>query len=344
MNKKNPFRKNVKRDLKEIFYFYLDNEKHGKLAKAGWIKRWLFSDWWFFKSVILKLSPFRRFFFFAGWILFFAGFGTYSGNTVFLKLSFFFLFFIILLELKDKLLAQDELAVGKEVQSALMPDENPVFKGWDIWLFNKAAKEVGGDLIDYIKIKNNKLGIALGDVAGKGLGAALLMARLQASLTALVPNFESFAELGKQLNMLLCKDYLQNKFASLVYIELESGSGDLRILNAGHLPPVKLKEGKLEEMLKGQSALGLSTTSVYEEQHTSLARGEILLVFSDGLTEARNEDGDFFGENRLNDLILEIKGNSASETGNHIITEIEKFTGYARQSDDISLIVLKRAD
>ena len=271
---RNPFRKNLIRDLKEIFYFYLDNDKREKLAKAGWLYRWIFSNWWFFKSVILKLTPFRRFIFFSGWILFIIGFGTFSGNTVFLKLAFFTLFFIILLELKDKVLAKDELAVGKEVQSALMPDKNPDFKGWDIWLYNKAAKEVSGDLIDYIKLEENRLGIALGDVAGKGLGAALLMARLQASLAALVPNFMSFTELGDQLNRILCKDNLKNKFASLIYIELESESDHLKILNAGHLPPVKLKDGNLEEMPKGQPGLGLSTSSLV----LSLISSEVRLL------------------------------------------------------------------
>ncbi len=339
---KTGFRKNLRRDFREIFHFYIDSEKREQLTKAGWLKKWLLTDWWFFKSVINKLPKFRRFLFFAGVFLFLAGFSVSSWNTVFLKLSFFIMFFIILLELKDKFLAQNELAAGREIQSALMPDKNPVFTGWDIWLFNSAAKEVSGDLIDYINISENKLGVALGDVAGKGLGAALLMARLQASLTALAPITKSLPELGKQLNRIFCRDCLPSKFASFIYIELKSESSEIKMFNAGHHPPLLLKKGKLEEMPKGQPALGLTSASVYEEQSAILDPGDFLLAYSDGITEARNEDGDLYGENRLNDLLLQLNGSSATAVGNRVMVDVEKFIGSTRQSDDISIIVLKR--
>ena len=341
-NKKTSILKNFRKHFREIFYFYFDTKKREQFAKMGFFKRWFYTNWWFFKSLVLKFTLFRRLLFLGGLVLFFIGFDTESGSTVFLKISFWFLFIIIILELKDKLLAQDELAIGKRVQSALMPEKNPSFPGWDIWLYNNAAKEVSGDLLDYINISENKFGVALGDVSGKGLGAALLMARLQACLIALVPNFESFSELGKQLNRIFCKDCLPNTFASLVYIELNSDSGDLRILNAGHIPPVMLKDGRLEEMPKGQTALGLARISEYKEERTNLSPGDIFIAYSDGLTEARNEKGDFYGEERLNDLFLRLKDHSAEEAGKFIKSEIDNFIGYARQNDDISLVVLKR--
>ncbi|MFC1564270.1 PP2C family protein-serine/threonine phosphatase [candidate division KSB1 bacterium] len=335
-------RKTFKKGFRETFYFYIDSKKRVQLAKAGWLKKWLYTNWWFFKSVILKLTPVRRVLFLGGFALFWASFSADTGNALLLRISFLLFLFIILLELKDKLFAQDELAVGGEVQSALMPDENPMFPGWDIWIYNSPAKEVSGDLIDFVRLSDNRLGLALGDVAGKGLGAALLMARLQASLIALVPIIDSFAELGRQLNHIFCRDCLPNKFASLVYIEIDSGKGDIRLFNAGHLPPIMIKGGKLEEMPKGQPALGLTDASVYEEQQTKIEPGEILLAYSDGLTEAVNEDGEFFGDERLSNLLLKLENGSASDTGNRIIEEIGVFTGYAQQSDDISIIVLKR--
>ncbi|MCP4725501.1 MAG: serine/threonine-protein phosphatase [bacterium] len=339
---KTNLRKDFKRSFKETFYFYIGNKERARLEKAGWLKKWLFTQWWFFKSVILKLTPFRRVLFLAGFFFFWASFSTDSGNTMILRVSFLMFLIIILLELKDKLFAQDELAVGGKIQSALMPDENPSFPGWDIWIYNNAAMEVSGDLIEYIKISENKLGLALGDVAGKGLGAALLMARLQAALNALAPIFDSLTELGSQLNRVFCRDCLPDKFASLVYLELTSESDDIRMFNAGHLPPLKLKGGSVEEMPKGQPALGLTEACVYEEQRTSLAPGDILFVYSDGLTEAINEAGEFFEEERLNDLVLSMEDCTASEAGKRIMTEIEEFIGNSPQSDDISIIILKR--
>ena len=340
--KKVTFWHTFKRDFREIHRFYFNPERRAILAKAGWFKKWYLSNWWFFKTVITKLTPLRRSLFFAGWILFAAGHGSYFGSTVYMKLSFFVLFFIIILELKDKFLAKDELAAGSAIQSALMPGEDPAFAGWDIWLFNSPAREVGGDLIDFVRIDRNKLGLALGDVSGKGLGAALLMARLQASLAALIPVSGSLTELGWRLNRIFCRDCLPGKFASFVYIEIQSESGDLTLLNAGHLPPILIRNGALEEMPKGQTALGLSDSSVYEEQSAHLAPGEILLACSDGITEAGNEDGDLYGEERLHDLCFTLQEYSASEIGNRILSEIREFIGTARQSDDVSLIVLKR--
>jgi len=122
------------------------------------------------------------------------------------------------LELKDKLHAKTELEEGRSVQNALMPEENPKVDGWDIWLYTRPANDVGGDLLDFTKISENNYGISLGDVAGKGLSAALLMAKLQSTIRAIVPDYISLSEFGNKLNHIFCRDSLPKLFSSLIYI------------------------------------------------------------------------------------------------------------------------------
>ena len=328
------FKRTLSRDLKDIYIFYLDEDKRARLSDMGRIRRWIYLTVWLLKSMFLKLTPARRILALATVVVFF----IIDYHVV----GFLILLLILILELKDKLLAHEELATGHAVQSALMPDRNPILSGWEIWLFTRPANEVGGDLVDYLMVSENRLGVALGDVAGKGLGAALLMAKLQATLRALAPNFDSLAELGAQINVILCRDGLPERFASLVYLELEQDSGLVRLLNAGHLPPIALQGDMLNEMPLGAMVLGIVPESTYNEQSIELQSGNLLLVYSDGLTEACNNQGEFFGNQRLLEMLPKFKGLSAEEAGARLLAEVEQFIGDEPHSDDLSLVLLKR--
>ncbi len=241
-------------------------------------------------------------------------------------------------------MAQSELEAGRSVQRALMPKPSPSVPGWELWLMTRPANEVGGDLVDYLEIGKDRHGIALGDVAGKGLKAALLMVKLQATLRALAADFTSLAGLGAKLNMILRRDGLPNSFASLVYLELQSGSGTVRLLNAGHMPPLILKDGAVQETAHGGVAIGMMPDATFSEQQIEFRRGDTLLVYSDGLTEAANEAGEFFGEQRLLALLRSSTGLSAQQIGERLVAAADQFAGEARAHDDLSLIVLKRVE
>jgi sigma-B regulation protein RsbU (phosphoserine phosphatase) len=206
----------------------------------------------------------------------------------------------------------------------------------------RPANEVGGDLVDFLEIEKNRFGVALGDVAGKGLKAALLMAKLQATLRAVAADFHSLAELGAKLNAILRRDGLPDSFASLVYLELQPDAGIVRLLNAGHMPPIILKGAAIAETPHGAVAIGVLPEAVFTEQRIELHRGEVLLVYSDGVTEAVNETGDFFGDQRLLAFLPALAGFSAPQIGEQILAEVDRFVGEARAHDDLSLIVLKR--
>ncbi|MFC1493499.1 PP2C family protein-serine/threonine phosphatase [candidate division KSB1 bacterium] len=329
-------------DFRDIYNFYLDDETRDRLREMPKWKRWLFVAWWVLKSMFFKLTPFRRILFLIGLVLTITQQSTTMGQTNSnLKIGFLFFLLIIILELKDKLLAQDELKTGREVQLALLPKSNPVFPGWEIWMYTMPANDVGGDLVDYLQV-DERLGVTLGDVAGKGLGAALFMARVQATLRALAPKCSTKEELAVEMNKIFLRDGLPEKFVSLIYLELLPGKGDISFLNAGHFPPMVIRESGVEEMPRGGNALGLTTESSYSEQSVELTENEIFLVYSDGLTEARNDIGDFFGDKRFMDMLPGLQKLTAEDAAKRILKVIDRFVGDAPQNDDLSLIVIKR--
>ena len=333
------FRRTMREDLQEIYQFYLDAETRDRLDEMDPVGRWLHLTGWMLKNSLLKLAPVRRLLLISGMVLFLLGL---VGNVPGLIMGFFLVLFTLILELKDKLLAQDELMTGRVVQFALMPKEHPTLPGWETWLFTRPANEVGGDLVDYLMIDENRLGLALGDVAGKGLGAAMFMAKLQSTLRAIAPNFERLSDLGAAVNQIFIRDGLPGLFISLVYLEIEPEAGQVRLLNAGHLPPLVVHAESIEEMPKGAPALGLVRQAVYTEQRVELAPGDLMVVFSDGLTEARDEQKVFFGDERLEALLPSLRGLSAEAAGLRLLEAVEQFAGEARPYDDLSMVVLKR--
>ena len=344
-NLKRSFRK----DLKDIYYFYIDEERREQLKNMGRFRRWFWQVIWILKSLLLNLTPLRRLLLVLSMILFLMNSNTGIAGDVQVQLNtkgvgFFILLFVLALELKDKLLAHDELETGRKVQLALMPESNPKLKGWEIWMITIPANQVGGDLVDYLELDNNRLGIALGDVAGKGLGAALFMTKIQATIRALAPNINSLAEFGKQLNSIFYRDSLPNSFASLVYLEIGENQDAVQLLNAGHLPPLLIDGESITEMEAGSPALGMNLDVTYQKQSIALPEGNILFLFSDGLTEARNTDGEFFGDQRLIELLKHTSTSSVSKMGEKVVKTIESFIDDGRYYDDFSVVILKRKE
>jgi sigma-B regulation protein RsbU (phosphoserine phosphatase) len=332
----------LRRDFRELKEFMLTDERRKRLNEMSRVKQWLSIAWWLLKGLILKLTPARRLLLLLGVFLVVIHANNQGESQQYHILGGLILLFVLMLELKDKLIAREELEAGHVVQKALMPERTPFVPGWKLWLFTRSANEVGGDLVDFMQLNENRFAVAVGDVAGKGLRAALLMAKLQATLRALAPDFSSLGELAAKLNQIFCRDSLPNIFASLFYLEVQADSGSVRAVNAGHFPPLVLRGHQIEKMEKGGMALGLSTAATFSEQATALQKDDILLIYSDGLTEARNEQGDFFGERRLLDFLSHLSHLTAEELGNRLVAEVDRFTGEARANDDLSIALLKR--
>jgi len=340
----------IGRTFDDLEAFYLSTHAKERLAGMNPVKWTLFLTWWLIKSMLLKLTPARRVMLALGLLLIVTGgwnirVGTAGAPQVGLSLplgGIFLLLVVIMLELKDKLLARDELEAGRAVQLALTPESCPQVRGWDLWLYTRPANDVGGDLVDFLQIDRDRCGVSLGDVAGKGLPAALLMAKLQSTLRALVPEFASLGELGAAVNRILHRDGLPNRFATLVYLELSGGSGRVRLLNAGHMPPLVARGTTMEELPRGSMALGIVLQAAFTEHQIDLAENDCLVVYSDGITEAMNEADEFFGDERLRAVLQQHAGVSAAEVGAALLAAVEVFVGSARTHDDISIVVARR--
>ena len=340
--------KTLRRDFQELREYMLDEESQKRLKEMRVVKRWIVLAWWLLKSMFFKLTPARRIILAAGIVLVvLSRTAIYVDEHIQIQpdtnaLGVLAILFVLMLELKDKLVAHDELQAGREVQRALMPEQKPNVEGWDLWLFTRSANEVGGDLVDFMRIGEDRVAIALGDVAGKGLSAALLAAKLQATLRALASDVPSPGVLGSKLNQIFWRDAPRNIFASLVYIEFSPGSGKVRFLNAGHIPPIILRGRSIEKTEKGGVALGIMPALTPDERQSDLSSGDVLLVYSDGLTEAQDEAAGFFGDQRLLDMLPGFAGLTAEQTGNRLVGEIERFVGDARVHDDVSIVVLRK--
>jgi serine phosphatase RsbU (regulator of sigma subunit) len=338
----------MRRDYTELKEVFLDDNRKTRLKEMKQPKRWLVTSWWLLKALFLKLKPARRLLLIlAAVIMLMPNTVQYSGDrlrvsTETSSIAVAILLFILMLELKDKLLAHDELEAGRAVQTALMPEQTPEIPGWSAWLFTRTANEVGGDLVDLQALDATRFRVSLADVAGKGLKAALFTAKLQATLRALAPDVPTMGELAAKLNRIFYRDSLRNSFASLVCIELNTGDGMIRIVNAGHPPPLHVRGGAILETKKGDPAIGIVPEFSYSEHQVLLETGEVLLIYSDGLTEAKNEQGQFFGVQRLMDILPRLSNSDARNIGELLVQDVDRFVGEAKVYDDLSLVVLRR--
>src|SRR3989449_6947 len=235
-----------------------------------------------------------------------------------------------------------QLAAMGRVRRALLPSRHPQPDGWSLWSFMRPANDVGADLVDYIELPEGRLGVVLGDVAGKGLGAALLTAKLQATLRALVPACPSLSDLGAPMDDILHRDGIDNRFVTLFYLEMRPASGALRFVNAGHNPPFVLRAQATESLMASAIPLGMMAGTTYLEGDLKLEPGDLLVAYSDGLTEARDARDEEFGADRLKALLPGLRGLSAEQAVRVIIDDVNAFLGGERPHDDLSLVVLVR--
>lgn len=343
-------RRRFKQDFSELYHFYLDEERQAELKKMHGLKRVFFLSWWSLKTLFFRLNPARRIMLVGALVIYFV-MGRVSVSREhfsllfdFSLLSVFVVLVVLMLELKDKTTAKDELAVGRAVQMALLPERGPEVPGWDVWMYTRPANDVGGDLVDHLPSRQDRVALVLGDVTGKGLGAALLMAKLQSTIRAIVPDFEDLPSLGARVNRILCRDGIPGRFATLVLLEVSASSGEVRVLNCGHMSPMFLRGGEAAELEPAALPLGIMPDAEYVEQSLELEPGGVLLVYSDGVTEAFNASGECFGDERLRRLWRFVGRDSPEKAGRRVLEEVSRFSGDEKPSDDLSLIILRRKD
>jgi sigma-B regulation protein RsbU (phosphoserine phosphatase) len=210
-------------------------------------------------------------------------------------------------------------------------------------LFTRPANEVGGDLIDYLRLDESKSILTIADIAGKGLKAALLTSKLQATIRALATEIASLSDLGKMINKIFHRDSTPSLFASMLLMKIDSDTGNVKYVNAGHFSPLIVKDKHITEFPKGDAALGIMPNSNYAEQTVVLENNDLLIAYSDGVFELQNEHGEFFGMQRFFQIIKNSSDNSPQQMGKYIIAQLENYIGDYPATDDISLIIMKRS-
>ncbi len=168
------------------------------------------------------------------------------------------------------------------------------------------------------------------------------MAKLQSTLRALVSEFDSIAALGKKINEIFFRDTVSKSFASLIYLQIKSGSESVKMLNAGHIPPVIKSKNGIQVTEKGDRALGISPRSGYSVKKILLKKNELLAIYSDGVIEAQNEAGEFFGTERLFHLLSRPEFENTGKLGESIVQAVEDFVGDSPRFDDLSLVLIRK--
>ena len=236
-----------------------------------------------------------------------------------------------------------ELQLAMEIQQRFQPTAPPVVPGYEFQGISFPCYEIGGDYYDFIQREDGRLVIALGDVSGKGTAAALLMSSLHASIHAQTGSHDSLVETISAVNRYLADNIPSNRFVTLFYAELDPESGALSFLNAGHNPPLIVHAaGTVEQLASGGLPLGIKANAEYREGRTTLQRGDVLVIYSDGVTEAASPSGEEFGPTRLYEVVSRNVDSSAAGIRDRIESALTKFSQGTQTADDITLVIVKR--
>jgi len=251
---------------------------------------------------------------------------------------------LLLEEQLEKKRMEEQLALGAKIQRGLLPAQIPQIPGYELFGENQSCYEIGGDYYDFIPKGDGKLAVVIADISGKGVGAALLMAVLQASLRSLIHTAAAPAELVVQLNRVLVENSPPNKFATLFYAELDPQAHTIEYVNGGHNPALVRAQGKIEELRSSGPIVGLIPDVRFESRRISLAPGGVLLLYTDGISELTDADGEEFGTERLIALLREPDPADASSLAQAIRDRMEDFCAAEGPADDTTLVVVRRLD
>ncbi len=268
---------------------------------------------------------------------------VWADGTFLMILSLVLVNLLVLLEVADRLSLKGELEVAREIQLALLPRGTYSSHDVEISGFTKPANTVGGDFYDVLPQPDGGIVLTLGDVAGKGSPAALLMALLLAAFRTLVEERLAPPALVARLNVQICRHSPASRFITLVYTVYDPSTGRLTYVNAGQNPPLlRRRDGRFERLSGTGIALGLFEHSEYCAVETVLEPGDLLVFYSDGITEAEDPEGRPFEESGLELVIERHAARSASELGAEVLAAVQAHATRTKFVDDLTILVLKR--
>ena len=239
-----------------------------------------------------------------------------------------------------------ELAEAARIQASILPEKPPALPGWELTARLQPARETSGDFYDFIPMDNGKLGIVVADVTDKGMGAAVFMTLCSTLIRTFASRYPTLPAFAMGLvNERILSDTGGSMFVTAFYGVLEPNTGRLRYVNAGHNPPILVssQKGKPSDQLRPTGmALGILNSARWQQKIVKLAPGDVLLLYTDGVTEAQNVTGEFFGSDRLLRVVRGNSGQHARQIQEQVFLNIQRFTGPAQTQDDMAVMVLTR--
>ncbi|HEY6195191.1 MAG TPA: GAF domain-containing SpoIIE family protein phosphatase [Candidatus Eisenbacteria bacterium] len=238
---------------------------------------------------------------------------------------------------------EKELAIARDIQRSFLPASAPRVPGFDLAGTSISHAQVGGDYYDFIAVSDTRLGLAIADVSGKGIPAALLMAGFRMSLLAEIRNEYAIRAVMRKVNHLLHESTERDRFVTAFYGVLDWRNGVLIFSNAGHNPPLLLRaDGTTEELSDGGVALGVLEDTQYEERPLALADGDVVVLYTDGVSEAEDEHGEQFGPARIERLVRSHPEHNARELTQDIVAAVLDWAGEGGLGDDLTLLVMRK--
>jgi len=355
------------RDTRDAYKFFTRGLDAEALARMPWHKRIVAETRVLFIAFSMKLSPARRVVFggalllaAVGLVNLFRGFGIieigrlplvsigvpgplFHAGTWSLLVAFGLMNLLVLLEVADRLTLKNDLEIARDIQQAMLPSGVYSAAGVETVGISRPANTVGGDFYDILPLGDGRLVVAVGDVAGKGSPAALLMALLLAMMRTLVDEQLEPADLVTRLNVQVCRHAPASRFITLFYGVYEPASGALTYVSAGHLPPLLLRgDGSCARLSDGGIALGMFERSTYTTGRAMLEADDLVAVYSDGITEAENHAGRPFDDIGLEAALRAHSRDPLTAIGAGVVAAVERHTDEKRFADDLTVLLLRR--
>jgi phosphoserine phosphatase RsbU/P len=356
------------RDTPEAYRYFVRGANLDAAMRGPWYRRWMAHARIVFMAFTMRLSPARRALYaFAlaavmlGLLRLFRDIGPvnffvfpfhlvvpmprWESGTLWLMLGFAAVNLLILMEVADRLSLKGELEIARDIQLAMLPEGLHHTGDTVVCGVTRPANTVGGDFYDILTLADGRVVLAVGDVAGKGSPAALLMALLLAMLRTLVDEGLETARLVERLNVQVSRHSPSSRFITLFFGIYDPRDGSLEYVNAGHLPPVlRRRDGQFERLdgSGGGLALGMFAEASYETRRLVIDPGDLFVLFSDGITEAENAAGIAFDEAGLQQALVANESMDPQELGRALFRAVERHAGDVRLADDLTALVLKR--
>ena len=358
------------RDTREAYKFFTRGIQTDAFKALPWHKRLLAQGRVLFMAFTMKLTPARRAVYgvslvlmVIGLINLFQGFDMsarvpvpplgirvgvatplFQQGTVALVIAFALLNLLVLVEVADRLSLKNDLEIARDIQQAMLPASAYRAPGVETFGMSRPANTVGGDFYDILPLDDGRVIVAVGDVAGKGSPAALLMALLLAMMRTLVDENLEPAALVTRLNAQVCRHAPGTRFITLFYAVYDPTVGSLTYVNAGHTQPLVVRTDRAcQRLTEGGIALGMFEESTYTIGHVTIQPDELVAVYSDGITEAESPHGQPFDESGLEAALTANLSGSINDIGAAVVRAVERHTADTRLADDLTILLLRRS-